>query len=69
MKVAQQRNLFRWLHIIAGSIIATYIYSPWAEISLFQILTKFVVIPLLILTGMWLWKGHLLRRMMKNKSN
>lgn len=43
-------------------MIATYIYSPWGEIPAFQLLTKAVVIPLAILSGLWLWKGHLLKR-------
>ena len=61
MKYSTKRNAVRWLHIIVGSIIATYIYSPWGQIPAFQIATKAVIIPLTILSGMWLWKGHLLK--------
>lgn len=61
MKTLAKRNAVRWLHIGVGSIIATYIYSPWGEIPAFQVFTKAVVIPLTILSGIWLWKGHLLK--------
>jgi uncharacterized protein (DUF2141 family) len=62
MKASAKRNIVRWLHIGVGSVIATYIYSPWSEIPAFQLFTKAIVIPLTILSGLWLWKGHLLKR-------
>lgn len=63
MKASTKRIAVRWLHIIVGSVIATYIYSPWGEIPDFQLATKAIVIPLTILSGLWLWKGHLLKPM------
>jgi uncharacterized protein (DUF2141 family) len=61
MKNSTKRNVARWLHIGVGSIIATYIYSPWGELAAFQFFTKAIVIPLTIISGLWLWKGHLLK--------
>lgn len=69
MKSSTKRNAVRWLHIGVGSIIATYIYSPWGEIASFQLITKAIVIPLTILSGLWLWKGHLLKRFWGKPSN
>ena len=66
MKSSTKRKVVRWLHIGAGSNIATYIYSPWSQIPSFQIFTKALVIPLTVLSGLWLWKGHLLRRAFNN---
>jgi uncharacterized protein (DUF2141 family) len=68
MKATTKRNIFRWIHIGLGSIIATYIYSPWSQIPTFQLATKAVIIPLTILSGIWLWKGHLIKKHV-NKSN
>ncbi len=69
MKAKTKRNAMRWFHLISGSIIATYIYSPWHEIAVFQGLVKSVILPLLILSGLWLWKGHHLRKVFsKDKS-
>jgi hypothetical protein len=62
MKVSSKRNAVRWLHIIVGCVLATYIYSPWEENVVFQNVTKFLVIPLSAISGLWLWKGHLIRR-------
>lgn len=65
MKSSAKRNLVRWLHIAVGSIIAIYIYSPLGQDPAFQLTTKAMVIPLTILSGLWLWKGHLLRGLLK----
>jgi uncharacterized membrane protein YeaQ/YmgE (transglycosylase-associated protein family) len=62
MKAVQKRNIGRWIHLITGSIIATFIYSPWGTDYYFAVIVKFLIIPVLIGTGLWLWKGHLLRR-------
>ncbi len=69
MKSSAKRNIVRWLHIAVGGIIAIYIYSPWGQNPTFQMATKAVVIPLTILSGLWLWKGHLLRKKLKTNQN
>jgi hypothetical protein len=62
MKAAAERNLLRWLHIGTSAVIGTYIYSPLSTILWFQILTKAFVIPATVITGLWMWKGHQLRK-------
>jgi uncharacterized protein (DUF2141 family) len=62
MTPSMKRSVARWLHIVVGSVIATYIYSPWGQIPTFQLATKFIIIPASILSGLWLWKGYLLRK-------
>ncbi len=68
MKASTRRNLTRWFHILTGAVIATYIYSPWAAIPEFALLTKAIVLPLLIASGLWLWKGHLLKRAFRSRA-
>lgn len=68
MKVTSKRNVARMLHIITGSTIAAYIYSPLAENVLFQHVIMFIVIPLTVISGLWLWKGHYFKNFLtKNK--
>jgi hypothetical protein len=69
MKVSSKRNAVRWLHIIVGSVLATYIYSPWEENVVFQKVTKFLLIPISAISGLWLWKGHLIRRFLPSNKN
>lgn len=68
MKNSAKRNAVRMLHIAVGSVLAAYIYSPWGENQAFQIATKAILIPLTILSGLWLWKGHLFSKMIGGKS-
>jgi hypothetical protein len=51
----QTRKTVQYLHMLGGSIIATYIYSPWNDIAWFDILVKAVVLPAIIISGLTLW--------------
>lgn len=62
MKTAQLRALTRWIHLLGAAAIGTYVYAPWHDLVWFTLLMQIIVIPGLSLTGLWLWKGHLLRR-------
>ena len=50
------RIILRWMHIVLGLVIMCYIYSPFHELKVFQILMKFFVIPVITLSGLWIWK-------------
>jgi uncharacterized protein (DUF2141 family) len=62
MTPIKNRNVVRWVHIGIGAIIATYVYSPWVGLPVFQLAVQAVVLPAVIISGLWLWKGHLLRK-------
>ncbi|ADB38133.1 hypothetical protein [Spirosoma linguale] len=62
MKTLQLRKLVRWIHLLGAAAIGTYVYAPWHTLTWFTLLMQIMVIPSLSLTGLWLWKGHLLRR-------
>lgn len=68
MKNAQLRTLTRWIHLIGAAAIGTYVYAPWHNMAWFTLLMQLVIIPSLTLTGLWLWKGHLLRRKTAGRS-
>ena len=50
------RVALRWVHIVLGLTIMCYIYSPFHELPAFQIAVKFLVIPVITFTGIWVWK-------------
>ena len=58
-----QRVIFRWIHIIFSIPILGYIYSPFEKLPDYAPLTRYVFLPVMVLTGLWMWKGHLLRRL------
>ena len=59
---AAQRSIFRWIHIVFSIPIIGYIYSPFDKIPRYTRPTRFVFVPVMILTGLWMWKGHVVRR-------
>lgn len=57
------RLIIRWIHIICAIPITGYIvvipdYAPP---------TRFVFFPVMLLSRLWMWKGHLVRRMIAKK--
>jgi thiosulfate reductase cytochrome b subunit len=64
---ATQRSIVRWIHIIMAIPIAGYVYSPFEELPNYAPVVRFVAIPVIILTGLWMWKGHLVRRLFSKR--
>jgi len=62
-----QRSMVRWIHLIFTIPIIGYVYSPFENIPQYARPTRFVFLPMLILTGLWMWKGHVVRRLMSKK--
>jgi hypothetical protein len=58
-----KRSIFRWIHILFAIPIIGYIYSPFDKIPQYATPTRFVFVPVLVLSGLWMWKGHLIRRL------
>jgi hypothetical protein len=62
------RLIFRWIHIVFSIPILGYIYSPFDQIHNYAPITRFVFVPVLVLSGLWMWKGHVLRRLVSKRS-
>jgi hypothetical protein len=69
MKAATERKIIRWMHIILSIPILGYIYGPVSSIPAAANTVRFVFLPVVVLSGFWLWKGHWLRKRLKKKSN
>jgi hypothetical protein len=68
MKDATQRLILRWIHIAFSVPIIGYIYSPFEQIPNYAPFVRFVVLPVMLVSGLWMWKGHVLRRMISKSS-
>ena len=68
MNTATQRSIVRWIHIVFAIPILGYIYSPFDQIPNYAPATRFVFVPVMVLSGLWMWKGHLLRRLIWKRS-
>jgi predicted tellurium resistance membrane protein TerC len=62
------RTILRWIHIVFSIPIIGYVYSPFEEIPKYAPTTRYVFLPILIVTGLLMWKGHLLKRLISRKS-
>ena len=63
-----QRTIFRWIHIVFSIPILGYIYSPFDKLPDYAGLTRYVFLPVMVLTGLWMWKGHVVRRLFSKSS-
>jgi len=63
MKEATRRSIFRWIHIVFAIPILGYIYSPFEKLPDYAPKTRFVFVPVMVLSGFWMWKGHVVRRL------
>ena len=63
-----QRTIFRTIHIIVSIPIYGYIYSPFDRLPQYARPTRFVFFPVMVLTGLWMWKGHVVRRLLSKRT-
>jgi hypothetical protein len=63
-----KRWIPRWIHIILSIPIFGYIYSPFDQLPHYAPVVRFVFLPIMVLSGLWLWKGHLLLRLIPQRS-
>ncbi|MGA9978347.1 MAG: hypothetical protein WBQ08_06925 [Candidatus Sulfotelmatobacter sp.] len=62
------RSVFRWIHLVFSIPILGYVYSPFDKIPQYAFPTRFVFVPLMVLSGLWMWKGHVVRRFISKRS-
>lgn len=52
-----KRSILRWIHLIFAIPIIGYVYSPFADLPNYAPVVRFVSIPVLILSGFWMYAG------------
>ena len=68
MQEATKRSIFRWIHIVCGIPILGYIYDSPSDTPNYASTVRYVFLPVLLLSGLWMWKGHVLRRLFAKRS-
>jgi hypothetical protein len=69
MTEAAKRSIFRGIHILCGIPILGYIYDSPSDTHNYATSVRFVFLPALLVSGLWMWKGHLLRRFISKRSS
>jgi hypothetical protein len=68
MKEATKRSILRWIHLVFSIPILGYIYDSPSDTHNYAPSVRYVFVPVLLLSGLWMWKGHVLRRLISNRS-
>jgi hypothetical protein len=61
------RWVFRWIHILFGIPIIGYIYDSPADTPYYAWSIRRIFFPVLVVSGLWMWKGHVVRRLLSKK--
>lgn len=67
MKEATKRSIFRWTHIFCGIPIIGYIYDSPKDTPYYAWAIRDVFLPVLLISGLWMWKGHVVRRFLSKR--
>jgi hypothetical protein len=62
------RLVLRWIHIVLAIPIYGYIYSPFEKLPQYAGPTRYVFFPLMVLTGLLMWKGHVVWRLFSKRT-
>jgi hypothetical protein len=54
---ATKRSILRCIHLIFSIPIIGYVYSPFEELPNYAPVVRFVSIPVIILSGFWMYAG------------
>jgi len=64
MKEATKRSIFRWVHMVCGVPMLGYIYDSPANTANYAFIVRYIFLPVLLVSGLWMWKGHVVRRLL-----
>lgn len=67
MKASTERKIIRWIHIIFSIPIVGMIYGPVANLPYTVLAIQWVFFPTIVLSGLWLWLGHHLKKRARKK--
>ena len=57
MNQGTKRSILRWLHIIVTIPIFGFIYGPASEVQQYAGLVRYVFVPVIVLSGLWMYAG------------
>jgi len=68
MNQSTKRSILRWIHILFALPLLGYVYGPPEEVLQYRDNFRFIFLPVVILTGFWMWKGDAVRRLISKRS-
>jgi hypothetical protein len=52
----QQRTILRCSHLLAGMLNVFFIYTPLGDVWAFELLVRIILVPVIIISGVWMWQ-------------
>jgi hypothetical protein len=69
MNEIAKRSIPRWIHLFSSIPILGYVNSPFEQLPDYAPTVRYVAVPAIALTGLWVWKRHLVVRRLAGKPN
>jgi thiosulfate reductase cytochrome b subunit len=57
MNAGLKRSILRWIHLVVTIPILGYVYGPPAEVQQYAGAVRFIFVPIIILSGLWMYVG------------
>jgi hypothetical protein len=67
MSPARERNVMRMLHLVLSIPIIGFIYGPVATIPRAVWFTRYIAVPVVVLSGVWLWLKPKVKRWVRER--
>lgn len=64
----QQRTILRYTHLLAGMLNVFFIYTPLGDLPEFELLVQIILVPVIIITGVWMWQQAKVRKLLAKGS-
>lgn len=62
------RTIARWIHLVFSIPIIGYVYSPFEQLPEYSPVVRYIAVPIIVVTGLWMWKGHWVQRLVSKKA-
>jgi hypothetical protein len=62
MKDTTKRSIIRSIHLIFALPLIGFIYGPAAEVEPYRPYFQYLYFPVVVLSGLWMWKGPAIRQ-------
>lgn len=57
MNAGTKRSILRWVHLVSSIPLLSYLYGPVAEVQQYGDAVRYIFVPILLLSGLWMYVG------------
>lgn len=68
MNPMKSRAIVRWIHLAMLAPTAGYVFARPQDAVNYEFPMRFVFFPILVVTGLWMWQGHRLMRLLGRRA-